>query len=109
MVVLSILYNPLITLSIDDLNNMCKEIEDVVAKAPTLNNLKINFSDSVSKVPIVQDAREMSGQFHEKLEEALAEILKDRSIKLGIDITGYDDVDLDKNTLDQDEQSHNRS
>jgi hypothetical protein len=62
-----------------DLDDVCNEIEKLTSSVPTLKNLGINFSDRVSGVQIVMNARQISGQFQDTLENVLANILRDKS------------------------------
>lgn len=63
----------------DNMINVCDEIDRVMSTVPTLSNMKVNFSDKVSNVKVIMDARQISGQFQEKLEESLANVLREKS------------------------------
>ena len=65
-----------------DLLHVCDEIDRLTSKAPTLKNLGINFSDNVSRAPVIMEARQISGQLQDKLEKELANVLREKSTEL---------------------------
>ena len=91
----------------DDIQNVCNEISKTISSMPTLKNLKINFSDRLAKLPIIMEAREISGQFQNDLENRFASILKEKCEQLkrlekAHGLNTNHDKDIDHNSIDID-------
>jgi hypothetical protein len=74
-----------------DLDGVCDLIEKFSDSIPTLQNMGINFSDTVANVPIIVNARIVSGQFKEAFETEMIGVLKDKNQEWHQNRNGLDD------------------
>jgi hypothetical protein len=76
-----------------DLNGICNEIDRLSIKIPTMQNMKVNFVDSVANVKVVADARQISGQLRIAFEDEMAKVLIEKNIELQKNGATHDDQD----------------
>jgi hypothetical protein len=75
-----------------DLDGVCDLIEKFSASIPTLQNMGINFSDTVANVPVIINARTVAGRFKEAFEKEMIDVLKDKNQEWHQSVSGlYDE------------------